>query len=703
MKQVQAVVGSMLILLCSLICQSSLSQAQQVVATDTNAVVPPLVNFSGALADENGKPLTGAVAVTFSLYPEQTGGTALWMETQNVLPDRTGHYTVMLGSTSSTGLPADIFVAGEAHWLGVQVDEEAEQPRVLLVSAPYALKAGDAQTLGGLPASAFVQASPATKAAVAKSGVAESEVAAAGANSAQSKAVTEATVTGAGKTSYIPFWTSATNLGNSLLFQTGDQVGINTITPTATLDVKGSGIFASSSGSEALEVTQTGSGSGVVASTNAAEGYGVTGTASSTTSSGIGGVGVYGVSLNPLGYGVLGVNSGVGVYGYNQNLASTGIGVQGQGNQYGVYGFTAANPVATTQAGVYGSTGSASATAYGVEGNATATTGTPVGVFGNSSSSSGYGVYGASPNVGLFGNSSGASGYGVYGNSPNVGLFGNGTGTGGIGVDGHGVFIGVKGVATAAGGLSGYFGGGPVEVAGNGNNAFFGDPGCGSGFSGFGLTTNSLSGCNNYTLIGKNSGDVYLNSTSTGSIHFRNRNTGGNSNSDLATIDNAGDLTVAGKVHSGNAVASVTLSNVVGASVGDCATPIVPNPNCLTPGMSVTVTTSGGPVLIMADIGGISTNTGGDDACQTALFYIVMDKQIVSQHPLLLPNGDYAYGNLTMMSLQTPAAGTHTFQVQETDDASSCGSGDYSPTIVSLNPDIVSYGSTTRTLIVREL
>jgi len=32
----------------------------------------------------------------------------------------TGHYTVMLGSTSSTGLPADIFVAGEARWLGVQ-------------------------------------------------------------------------------------------------------------------------------------------------------------------------------------------------------------------------------------------------------------------------------------------------------------------------------------------------------------------------------------------------------------------------------------------------------------------------------------------------------------------------------------------------------------------------------------------------------
>jgi hypothetical protein len=43
---------------------------------------------------------------------------------------------------------------------GVQVQGQAEQPRVLLVSAPYALKAGDAGTIGGLPPSAFVLAMP---------------------------------------------------------------------------------------------------------------------------------------------------------------------------------------------------------------------------------------------------------------------------------------------------------------------------------------------------------------------------------------------------------------------------------------------------------------------------------------------------------------------------------------------------------------
>jgi hypothetical protein len=67
---------------------------------------------------------------------------------------------VMLGSTSSNGLPSDIFVAGEARWLGVQVQGQAEQPRVLQMSVPYALKAADLQTVGGLPASAFVLAAP---------------------------------------------------------------------------------------------------------------------------------------------------------------------------------------------------------------------------------------------------------------------------------------------------------------------------------------------------------------------------------------------------------------------------------------------------------------------------------------------------------------------------------------------------------------
>src|SRR5271157_4650845 len=196
MKQVRMVGVSIVLLFVSL------SHAQQPVATNTNVAVPPLMNFSGVLTDLDGKPLTGTVGVTFLLYKEQQGA-PLWMETQNVQPDSRGHYTVMLGSTSSTGLPADIFVAGEAHWLGVQVEGQAEQSRVLLVSAPYALKAGDAQTIGGLPPSAFVLAAPPS--GNAANGNAQAAAAAAG--SAPPPASSDVTTTG-GTVNVLPLFTT---------------------------------------------------------------------------------------------------------------------------------------------------------------------------------------------------------------------------------------------------------------------------------------------------------------------------------------------------------------------------------------------------------------------------------------------------------------------------------------------------------------
>jgi hypothetical protein len=110
-------------------------------------------------------------AVTFALYAEESGGAPLWIETQNVTcsnesdsesgasnADTQCHYMVRLGSMREDGLPQDLFTSNEARWLGVRVNGGEEQPRVLLVSVPYALKAADAETLGGKPISAFVLA-----------------------------------------------------------------------------------------------------------------------------------------------------------------------------------------------------------------------------------------------------------------------------------------------------------------------------------------------------------------------------------------------------------------------------------------------------------------------------------------------------------------------------------------------------------------
>jgi len=179
-------------------------------------IVPALVNFSGTLTDGNGKPLTAITGVSFLLYKDSQGGAPLWMETQNVTPDKTGHYAVQLGITRNEGLPAEVFMTGEARWLAVQVTGEAERARVLLVAVPYAMKAADAETLGGLPPSAFLLAAPANGGAAILNGAPAS---ASASPSAPPPAMSNVTTTG-GTVNAIPLFTTATNLQNSILTQT---------------------------------------------------------------------------------------------------------------------------------------------------------------------------------------------------------------------------------------------------------------------------------------------------------------------------------------------------------------------------------------------------------------------------------------------------------------------------------------------------
>jgi hypothetical protein len=213
-----------------LLLSSLLSAQQAAVPTSAAAIVPRLVNFSGKAIDQ-GKALSGVTGATFAIYSEETGGSPLWLETQNVQADSKGNYTAQLGATKSEGLPLDLFTSGEARWLGVRVNGGEEQPRVLLLSVPYALKAADAQTLAGLPASAFMLAG--TVAAGTSSSTAISPA----------QAITAA-VSGTGTTDFLPLWTNSTGaLGNSVLFQSGSgataKTGINTTSPGTTLDVNG--------------------------------------------------------------------------------------------------------------------------------------------------------------------------------------------------------------------------------------------------------------------------------------------------------------------------------------------------------------------------------------------------------------------------------------------------------------------------------
>jgi len=156
------------------VCCAVSLRAQSGTASDANSagsasVVPRLIKFSGEINpqitqnrnNQNGtSQSTTPVSVTLSLYELQEGSSPLWSESQKVQVDQQGRYTVLLGATQPDGLPLDLFTSGKALWLGVQpqLPGAVEQPRVLLVAVPYALKAADADTLGGLPASAFLAA-----------------------------------------------------------------------------------------------------------------------------------------------------------------------------------------------------------------------------------------------------------------------------------------------------------------------------------------------------------------------------------------------------------------------------------------------------------------------------------------------------------------------------------------------------------------
>jgi hypothetical protein len=230
-KEIQWMVAlcAVLSFLCPMRAQQTGSLSSAVTA------LPRLVRFNGTAKDLNGNPLTGVIGITFALYAEQNGGAPLWLETQNVQAEGNGHYTVVLGASKPDGLPTDLFTSEQARWVGVQISGQGEQPRVLLVSAPYALKAGDAETVGGLPASAFALArTPPTQA----DGSAASSPASRNAL-VQTVPATNPDVTGKGSIGFVPLWDETGDIVDSAIFQKSSDIGIGTKIPAATLDVSG--------------------------------------------------------------------------------------------------------------------------------------------------------------------------------------------------------------------------------------------------------------------------------------------------------------------------------------------------------------------------------------------------------------------------------------------------------------------------------
>ena len=153
-------------------------------------------------------------------------------ETQHIVVGSNGRFNVLVGSNTPDGMPADLFTSGQPRWLGVLVDRPAEheQARLPLVSVPYALKAIDADTLGGRPASAYALAE-----SFAMSGATAATAGRATTAGGTNPPFSTATI---GTANRIAMFTDATNLGDSVMAQSVDKIGVGTTTPFDFLHVK---------------------------------------------------------------------------------------------------------------------------------------------------------------------------------------------------------------------------------------------------------------------------------------------------------------------------------------------------------------------------------------------------------------------------------------------------------------------------------
>ncbi len=120
-------------------------------AVAVHAAVPATMNYQGHLTDSEGVPRNGVFAMTFAIYADSIGGSALWSEARAEIPVNDGLFSLLLGA--GTGLPAAVF-SGATLWLETAVSDTVLAPRRPLVAVPYSFRALVADSAAHAPAAA---------------------------------------------------------------------------------------------------------------------------------------------------------------------------------------------------------------------------------------------------------------------------------------------------------------------------------------------------------------------------------------------------------------------------------------------------------------------------------------------------------------------------------------------------------------------
>lgn len=110
--------------------------------------IPLKINFQGKLLDSSNIPRNGDFSMTFKLYDQPSGGTALYTEGPLTVTVVNGVFAVQIGT--QTPLSPDLF-AGASAYLGITVAPDGEMtPRQQLVASAYAATAAQLVQLGNI-------------------------------------------------------------------------------------------------------------------------------------------------------------------------------------------------------------------------------------------------------------------------------------------------------------------------------------------------------------------------------------------------------------------------------------------------------------------------------------------------------------------------------------------------------------------------
>ena len=119
-----------------------------VVASAPAAAIPDVVGYAARVENDAG-PFDGTVSVAFQLFDAPTGGALLWSENVASLVVIDGDLVHDLGSVEPLD---DSVLARDDVFLAVTLNGDTLSPRAPIRAVPFALKARDAETLGGLSA-----------------------------------------------------------------------------------------------------------------------------------------------------------------------------------------------------------------------------------------------------------------------------------------------------------------------------------------------------------------------------------------------------------------------------------------------------------------------------------------------------------------------------------------------------------------------